>query len=161
MTQCQQFHTVINNPSISKESVISRASEISPPLSLMNLLLTYATCFLFMMGEITLFKWLSSTFEISFISTFRSEIGRQFLINLLSLSFFSINFRIACFWEVVGNCVQFQQNKSRKMTWNFTISFHCKRTIATELKLQKQHIKHTKTWSFLLPTVPFLAVFQQ
>ena len=63
--------------------------------------------------------------------------------------------------QVVGNCARFQQKKSRKITRNFTISFHCKRTIATELNLQKQHIKHTKIWSFLLPTVPFLAVFQQ
>ena len=31
----------------------------------------------------------------------------------------------------------------------------------TELNLQKQHIKQTKIWSFLLPTVPLLAVFQQ
>ena len=35
-------------------------------------------------------------------------------------------------------------NKSQKITWNFTISFDCKRTIATEHNLQKQHIKHIK-----------------
>ena len=61
--------------------------------------------------------------------------------------------------QVVGNCSRFQQKKSRKITRNFTISFHCKRTIATELNLQKQRIKHTKIWSFRLPTVSFLAVF--
>ena len=61
--------------------------------------------------------------------------------------------------QVVGNCARFQQKKSRKITRNFTISFHCKRTIATELNLQKQHIKHAKIWSFLLPTLPFFAVF--
>ena len=36
------------------------------------------------MEEIKLFKGLASTFQISFISTFRSEISRQFLINLLA-----------------------------------------------------------------------------
>ena len=35
-------------------------------------------------------------------------------------------------------------NKSRKITWNLTISFHCKCTIATEHNLQKQHIKYIK-----------------
>ena len=85
--------TVINIPSISKELVISRTSDVSVPLSLIDLLLTYAT----------FFKRLASTFEISSISTFRSEIGRQFLINLLSLFFFSINFIMACFWEVLNS----------------------------------------------------------
>ena len=48
--------TVINIPSISKELVISRTSNISLPLPLINLLLTYATWFSFTMEEITLFN---------------------------------------------------------------------------------------------------------
>ena len=67
--------TVINNPSVSKELVISRTSDFSLLLSLINILLTYATWFSFTMVEITLLKQLDSTFEISFISTFRSKIG--------------------------------------------------------------------------------------
>ena len=73
--------TVINNPSVSKKLVILRTSDISLPLSLINLLLTYAR------SEIGL--------------QLRSEIGLLFLMNLLSLFFFSIDFITACFWEVL------------------------------------------------------------
>ena len=52
-------------------------------------------------------------------------------------------------------------NKSRKITRNFTVSFHYKRTIVNEYNLQKTTYKTHKIWSFLLPAVPFLAVFQQ
>ena len=34
--------------------------------------------------------------------------------------------------------------KSRKVIWNFTMSFHCKRAIGTEHNLPKQQTKHTK-----------------
>ena len=50
--------------------------------------------------------------------------------------------------QVVGNCARFQQKKSRKITRNFTISFHCKRTIATELNLQKTTYKTHKNLVF-------------
>ena len=38
-------------------------------------------------------------FEAIFISTFKREIGLQFLMYLLSLSFLSINLIVACFFE--------------------------------------------------------------
>ena len=79
--------TVINNLSMLKILVISRTSDISLPLSLLNLLLTYATWFWFTMVEITLFKQLACTLEISFISKCRCEMGHQFLISLLFPSF--------------------------------------------------------------------------
>ena len=60
--------TVINIPLISKELVISRISDISLPLSLINLLLTYATWFSFSIEETTLFKQLASTFEVLLVS---------------------------------------------------------------------------------------------
>ena len=46
--------------------------------------------------------------------------------------------------------------KSRKTTWNFTMSFHCKRTIATELNLQKQH-KTRKNVVFSAACCPFFS----
>ena len=94
--------TIINNPSISKELVILRTSDISLPLSPINLLLTYATWFSFTMVEITLFNRLASTFEIS-TSHIYVKTGLQFLMNLWSLSFISINFITACFWEILNS----------------------------------------------------------
>ena len=58
--------------------------------------------------------------------------------------------------KTVGNCVRFQQKIS-----DFTISFDCKRTIATEHNLQKQRIKHRKFGLFWCLLSFFLAVFQQ
>ena len=55
------------------------------------------------MVEITLFKQLASIFEISFTSTFTSEIGGRFLTSLLSLFFFSINYITACFRELLNS----------------------------------------------------------
>ena len=45
----------------------------------------------------TFSKRLANTLEIIFASTLINEIGRQFLINLLSFPFFSISVIIACF----------------------------------------------------------------
>ena len=51
----------------------------------------------------TFFNLIAITFEINLVSIFNKEIGRQFLINRLSLSFFSINLITICFWEVDGS----------------------------------------------------------
>ena len=51
----------------------------------------------------TFFKQQAVALEISFTSTFKREIGRQFFINLLSLSCFSITFIIACFCEIFNS----------------------------------------------------------
>ena len=47
-----------------------------------------------------LFNLVANTFRINLVSIFNKDIGRRFLINHLSLSFFSINLTTACVWEV-------------------------------------------------------------
>ena len=48
----------------------------------------------------TFLKRLDRALEIIFTTTLRRRIGLQFWINLLTLSFFSINLKIACLCEV-------------------------------------------------------------
>ena len=58
-----------------------------------------------------------------------------------------------------GNCVRLQQKnlgKSHEILLHYSTA-----NVQSQLNLQKQNIKHAKIWSFLLPTLPFLAVFQQ
>ena len=60
----------------------------------------------------------------------------------------------------VRNCVWFQQKNLEK---SHEISL-CLSTVNVQSQLNliyKNNIKHAKMWSFLLPVVPFLAVFQQ
>ena len=49
----------------------------------------------------------SRALEIILRSTFNKEIGRQFLINLLCLSFFLIGFMAACLYEVLNSFLNF------------------------------------------------------
>ena len=65
-----------------------------PPI---NLFLIYAVFCI----EIKLEKTFFNLFEIILVSTFNKEMGRQFFIYLLSLSFFSINLIIACLCEML------------------------------------------------------------
>ena len=92
---------VTKHPSLLRMSVISMMSAINLTLSPINLFLTYAVC----CGEIKLGRTFLSldakALEIILQSTFNKEIGRQFLINFLSLSFFSISFMTACLCEVL------------------------------------------------------------
>ena len=55
------------------------------------------------MVDMTLFKLQANGLNLSFISTFKRQIGHQFFINLLFLSFFSINFIIDCFCEALNS----------------------------------------------------------
>ena len=76
-------------------------SEISLPLSLINLFLTYAVQF----GEIrdgrTFFNLSANVLEINSESTLSNEIGLQFSMKLLSLSFFSRSLMTACLWKLL------------------------------------------------------------
>ena len=96
-------------------------SAINLPLSPISLFSTYAVC----RGEIRLGRTFSGldtrALEIILQSTFNKEIGRQFLINLLSLSFFSINSITGCLCEVLS----------------FFLSFAVRHLLYLPLKLQK------------------------
>ena len=59
---------------------MSRISEINLPITL----------------GITSCNLYARDFDINLLSTINKEIGRQFLANLLALSFFSISFVTAC-----------------------------------------------------------------
>ena len=78
-------------------------SEITLPLSLINLFLTYAVWSEEIRKVNTLFILVERTLLIIFISVLSSDISLQFLMNLLSLPFFSNIFTAACFWEVLNS----------------------------------------------------------
>ena len=85
--------------------VVSSTSYISLSISLIYLLLTYTVWLdAIRWGNIS-FNRVANAFEIIFRSAFNKDIGFQFLINLLSV-FFSINFIIACFWEVLSSLIE-------------------------------------------------------
>ena len=81
-------------------------SESNPPPSLTNLLFMEALWFSLIKLGITFCNLFAKDFDINLLSTFDKEIGRQFLMNLLSLSFFSISFITACFCEVLSSSVK-------------------------------------------------------
>ena len=68
-------------------SEISKISDINSPPS---------PLYLFLRDRSTDYNFAAKAFEKYFRSVFNSEIGLQFLINLLSLSFFSRSFIMAC-----------------------------------------------------------------
>ena len=82
---------VTKNPFLLRTPVISIMSAINLPLSKINLSSTYAIC----CGEIklgrTFLRHDARALQIILQSTFNKDIGRQFLISLSSLSFFSIH----------------------------------------------------------------------
>ena len=49
----------------------------------------------------TFFSFSERAFDIIFRSTFNKEMGLQFFMNLLSLSFFSTNLMIACLRDII------------------------------------------------------------
>ena len=61
----------------------------------MDLPLTNAFWFEWIKLGKTFSRWFAKTLEIILVSTFISDIGRQFLINLLSFPLFSISVIIA------------------------------------------------------------------
>ena len=77
--------------------------EISLPLSLTNLFLTYAIW----VGEIrdvkTVFNLSANVLEINSESTLSKEIGLQFSMKDLSLSFFIISLMTASLWELLNS----------------------------------------------------------
>ena len=101
LTESKAFSmsTASKIPSICNKSVIYAISEISLP-SLINLLFKYAIWFSLIKLFKIFFSLIAITFKINLVAIFNKEIGRQFLINRLSLSFFPINLITACFWEV-------------------------------------------------------------
>ena len=72
----------------------------------MNLLFTLALWFLLTKLGNTSYNLFARDFDANLLSTFNKEIGPQFLINLLSLSFFSISFVTPCFCEVLSSPVK-------------------------------------------------------
>ena len=83
--------------------VISVISDINLPLSTILLFWTYAVCY----GEVTYcktsFNFFASALDNVFISAFNNEIGLQFLMYLLSLSFLSFNLIYSCLWEILNS----------------------------------------------------------
>ena len=79
---------VTKNPPILLRSHILTISDINLPPSPINLFLIYAVCYVENKLERTFFNLSERAFEIVLVSTFNKEMGRQFLIYLLSLSFF-------------------------------------------------------------------------
>ena len=92
---------VTKNPSILLRSHILTISDINLPPSPINLFLIYAVCYVEIKLERTFFNLSERAFEIILVSTFNKEMGRQFLIYLLSRSSFSINLTIACLCETL------------------------------------------------------------
>ena len=79
--------TVTRNPSIFKAMLSSKTFDLNLLLSLINLFLTYAVW----LDEIKFsktFNLVAKVFEINLVSIFSSDIGLQFSIDFLSLSFF-------------------------------------------------------------------------
>ena len=62
--------------------------DINLPLSPIHLFLTYAVCCEQIKSGKTFFSFSKRAFDIIFRSTFNKEMGLQFFMNLLSLSFF-------------------------------------------------------------------------
>ena len=79
---------VTKNPPILLRSQTLTISDINLPSSPINLFLICAVCCVEIKLERTFFKLPERAFEIILVSTFNKEIGRQFLMYLLSLSFF-------------------------------------------------------------------------
>ena len=75
-------------PSSASVFDISEISEFTLPLSLINLFLTYATQFEEIRKDNTFFIIVEMTLLIVFIFVLSSDIGLQFLTNLLPFSFF-------------------------------------------------------------------------
>ena len=71
-------------------------SEISLPLSLINLFLTYAVWFGEIRDDKIFFNLSANVLEINLESTLSKEIGLQFSMKRLYLSSFSINLMTAC-----------------------------------------------------------------
>ena len=81
---------VTKNPPILLQSHILTISGINLPPSLIDLFLIYAVCCIEIQLERIFFNLSKRAFEIILVSTFNKEMGHQFLMYLLSLSFFSI-----------------------------------------------------------------------
>ena len=94
---------VTKNPPILLRSHILTISDINLPPSPINLFLIYAVCYVETKLERTFFNLSERAFEIILVSTFNKEMGRQFLIYLLSLSFFSINLIITYLCEMLNS----------------------------------------------------------
>ena len=79
---------VTKNPPVLLQPHILTISDINVPPSPINLFLIYAVCCVEIKLDRTFFNLSERAFETVFVSTFNKEMGRQFLIYLLSLSFF-------------------------------------------------------------------------
>ena len=80
--------------------VYSNRSEVSLTDSPIYRSGTYAVWSLETKFEITFFKRVARTFEITLTSTLSNETGLQFLMYHLSLPFFSTSVTTACLWDV-------------------------------------------------------------
>ena len=79
---------VTKSPPILLRSHILTISDINLPPSPINLFLIHAVCCVEVKLERRFFNISERAFEAILVSTFNKEIGRQFLMYLLSLSFF-------------------------------------------------------------------------
>ena len=97
---------VTKNPPILLRSHILTISDINLPPSPINLFLIYAVCCVEIKLERTFFNLSEWAFEIILVSIFNKEMDRQFLMYLLSLSFFFfpiIFLFIACLYEMLNS----------------------------------------------------------
>ena len=95
--------TVTRKPSSVSEFDISKISETTLPLLIINQFLTYAVWFEEIRKGNTFFILAERTLLIIFVSVLSSDIGLQFLMNLLSLSFFPTFYFTTCFWELLNS----------------------------------------------------------
>ena len=102
LTESKAFRMsiVTNIPLKFSKSVVCKTSAIKHPPSLMNLPSAQADWLSEISDARTFLRRFDKALEIIFASKFSREIGLQFRINLLSLSFFSINLIVACLFEV-------------------------------------------------------------
>ena len=98
-----------------------------------------------------------SNISLYYSKIYYREIVGQF--SFLTYWYTLLRHLLVCFHYLTFLCRKLcsvPTKKSRKITWNFTISFHCKCTIATELNLQKQYKTH-KNLVFSAAYCPFFS----
>ena len=107
--------------------VISKISNINLLPLLINLFATYAFRLFENKFDNKFLIWFDNTFEINLTSTLSKDIGFQFFKKLLSLSFFSVSFIAACFWEVISSFYRnaiLNDRRRGTLTWSQKASWN-------------------------------------
>ena len=107
-------------------SVVCKTSAIKRPSWRLNLSSTLADWLSETSDGRTFLRRFDKALEIIFASTFSREIGLQFWINVLSLSFFSISLIIACLCEVQISPLSKECDTQDKMFFFFFFYFRPK-----------------------------------